>query len=389
MINHMEKEKGKTRYTQYEIRDMNYELRTKKAFTIIELVVAVALLAMVISFTSIIFKVSIESHRQAAANAEIMQKLRAITDQFNRDFQGLRKDAPLMMWFDQEAADQRYDQIMFFADGDFQSIRLYSAGVPSDTGQPLRGNVARIYYGQANVRDKNGNLFFPWGQYMEEKINRVENIRRRILARRRHILTADTGVYGWFDDDFVNEFGATDGDYKRNNYFEHDPCSLAGWRVITEDPNKNDVIIATCFDDVSRPEIDTGDSDTLHMLMSEGVASFAIQWGYGYDCDGDTYEEYLWWPSYDPNGDLSSADSDFGIAAMDANSFGVYFNMPKGVTAAIADWYDSGGAETQSGKTFPANVFFPAALKFTFRLYDSRGIIEGGREFTHIIYLGD
>jgi hypothetical protein len=33
--------------------------------------------------------------------------------------------------------------------------------------------------------------------------------------------------------------------------------------------------------------------------------------------------------------------------------------------------------------------FFPVAVKFTFRLYDSKGVIEGGREFTHIIYLED
>jgi hypothetical protein len=29
------------------------------------------------------------------------------------------------------------------------------------------------------------------------------------------------------------------------------------------------------------------------------------------------------------------------------------------------------------------------ALKFTFTLYDSRGIIPEGRTFTHIVYIGD
>ena len=51
---------------------MNYELRTNKAFTLIELVVAIAILVIVITFAGVIFKVGINSHRTAAANAEII-----------------------------------------------------------------------------------------------------------------------------------------------------------------------------------------------------------------------------------------------------------------------------------------------------------------------------
>ncbi|MBA7661929.1 hypothetical protein ES703_69949 [subsurface metagenome] len=50
----------------------------KRAFTLIELVVAVAILAMVLGFASVIFRVSIEAYRTAGANTEIMQKLRAV-----------------------------------------------------------------------------------------------------------------------------------------------------------------------------------------------------------------------------------------------------------------------------------------------------------------------
>ena len=31
----------------------------------------------------------------------------------------------------------------------------------------------------------------------------------------------------------------------------------------------------------------------------------------------------------------------------------------------------------------------PKALKFTFTLYDSKGILKNGRQFTHIIYIGE
>jgi prepilin-type N-terminal cleavage/methylation domain-containing protein len=74
---------------------MNYKPRTNKAFTLIELVVAIAILVMLISFAGVIFKVSINSHRTAQATAEIMQKLRAITDQLNSDFKDFRKDGYL------------------------------------------------------------------------------------------------------------------------------------------------------------------------------------------------------------------------------------------------------------------------------------------------------
>ena len=33
------------------------------------------------------------------------------------------------------------------------------------------------------------------------------------------------------------------------------------------------------------------------------------------------------------------------------------------------------------------NEIWPKAIKFTFTLYDSKGIIKGGRTFTHIVYL--
>ena len=127
---------------------MNYEIRNNKAFTLIELLVAIGILAIVLSFSSVIFKVSIGAHRTAIANSEIMQKLRAITNQLNTDFDGLRKDGEIfVVWVakpltttDYKDNDldgyERFDRIMFFADGDFQS---YKAPM-------VRGNVARICY---------------------------------------------------------------------------------------------------------------------------------------------------------------------------------------------------------------------------------------------------
>jgi prepilin-type N-terminal cleavage/methylation domain-containing protein len=360
----------------------------RKGFTLIELVVAVALLSMVLSFAGVIFNVSIESHRTASANAEIMRKLRAITDQLNTDFAGIRTDAPLLIWFENESPrdpeddPNRYDQIMFFANGDFQSIQLYtdssSNAVPSADGEwVLKGNIARIHYGQAQA-------IYP-GRIQEDPIDLEDQ--DRMLARRQHILTADPCLIEWPEaSDVAGSFDESTGGIYENERYEHDSLPLVQWKAIQG--GAYDDIVDVCFD--YRPLIDMTDPNTFHKLMCEGVVSFTIQWAY-WDEDDD---RFYWFPSDDPDGDGSDSDSHFRSALM-PNEFGVYFNVLNGseFRSGSEVWYPIGDTDIEydSGESF-GNSFFPKALKFTFRLYDSRGIIERdgekGREFTHIVYLG-
>lgn len=347
----------------------------RKGFTLIELVVAVAIMVMIFSFTGVIFKVSINSHRMAMANAEIMQKFRAITDQLNADFKGLRKDAPLMIWFEKDPNDTtRYDQIMFFADGDFQSMQLYAGGVP------IRGNVARIYYGHAEDFD-----------YANEIIRNAYS-NSELLARRRHILGCQSGdpfpVVNLSDLTTFLDFPVGIGS-KKNDEYEHDNISLVHWKVISKWRNLNDKTALNYFN-AGRPHIDIQGRSRLHMLLSQGVGSFKIQWAYKYSAPLPFPPEYRWWPSVDPNDDLNFVDSDFTVMraaslGLAEEKFGIYFNMPARVSTALF-WYDRGDTYTYASGT-PV-VVFPEALKFTFTLYDSKSIIEGGRTFTHIVYLG-
>ncbi len=351
-------------------RTTNNEQRTYRAFTLIELVVSIALLAIVFLFAGTIFKVSINAYRTAGANAEIMQKLRAITDQLNTDFKGIRTDSPLLIWFKQDTNDpnQRFDQIMFFAGGDFQSTQLYDGPsgfeVPAPTGDPVVGNVARVFYGQAQIIDANGN-----GRYPSDLRDKD-----RLLARRQHILTADEDLEEWPDADMSDFHDVW------NEWYEHDSLSLAHWKTI-DWGNDGDVIVDTCFE--FRPLIDMDDPNTFHKLMCEGVGSFAIQWAY-WDY-GD--ERFYWFPSNDPDGDGHNIDSHFDLMG---DEFGIYFNIPS--STIITGWDPIEDAEYEPGDYFPSN-FYPKALKFTFTLYDSKGIIKkdgrAGRTFTHIVYLGD
>ena len=297
---------------------MDNRRRTNKAFTLIELVVAIAILAMMSGFAGVIFNVSVGSHRAALANADIMQRLRAITDQLDRDFKGIRQDAPMAIQFWRDVDGTRRDSITFFANGDFQSIRQYlydKGGTP--TLRTVSGNVASIYYGRA-YNDPN------------------------ILARKQKILTSDTSmIYSPLLYD-ANEFLID---------------SLAVWRV-----DLNDI---SFVDWVTPPDVDPRFEEDLPLYVTGDVNNFMIQvaeWNLGTGT-------FIWFPD--------NSDSIFENVLVDSDDndrFGFFYNVPGGLT--IADWTD-----------LSAN--WPRAIKFTFMLYDSRGIITEGRTFTHIVYIGD
>jgi len=282
---------------------MNNELNNKKAFTLIELVVAVGILAIVVSFAGTVFKVGINTQRAAAANAEIMRNLRAITAQLKADFAGLRKDGeifvvwsamPTSMLVDSKAyADDhdghvRFDRIMFFANGDFHSYSSYN-------GKIVRGNVARVSYMLAGS-----------GGLKAQQIPR----RKRILARTQHILTADT--------DLADVNPVADWDSWHNRY-EYDKYSLQQWTNIPWDqgqPNKSQML--TVITDVKADTgvadqlhigaiVDTNDSTSIHKLLCQGVGEFMVQ--------GWSDQLQRWVPEVDPDGDGSLIDTDFYLDA--------------------------------------------------------------------------
>ncbi len=344
----------------------------RKAFTIVELLIAMGLFGMLLAASGVIFATAVKAHRTAEATTEISQNLAAITDQLNADFRGLQNDCPIAIWFEMDPCDPcnpdiRHDQILFFANGDFQS---YGYNYP-----PFTGNTARVYYGQANIMDVD---YAGGTRNLEEDYKQVD-----ILARRQHIYSSDPCLGSFpmdasgFNINFIN-----------NDYFEHDSLAFSQWKVITSDPCNNNDIITTCFDNTDgRPGIDLDNAETLHMFMAPGVSHFQIQWAYPWG------GQLHWWPSTDPDSDGDDTDSDF--TTMGADEFGIIFNMPGGVNNVdmsdppdgINDWLDYTLAQTQAG-FFPFG-FFPEALKFTFTLYDSKGVFPKGKTFTHIVYLDD
>jgi prepilin-type N-terminal cleavage/methylation domain-containing protein len=262
----------------------------RKAFTLIELAVAVGILAMVLSFAGVIFKVSINSHRTAIASAEIMQKLRAITEQLDADFRsvvyeyggyiGVNTDT---FNLGGQSVQVNSDCIAFFTSGSFQSTEQYG-------GRTMTGNVACVFYGQPDPSSFGGP---PRPQ-------------QNMLLRRQTILTGDAPAAG-----------SAVGEYYRK--------SLSQWRVVRP--------FAAPDDWVKRPLINPNNlQGYMVMLMAEGVHNFTIEFA-----------------EWGPAGQIKWTRSQQGV--------------PQKITTR--------------------------AFKFTFTLYDSKGVIKNGRTFTHIVYLGD
>ena len=347
---------------------MNYKQHKKTAFTLIELMVAMGILVVILSFAGVIFRVSINSHRTAIANAEIMQKLRAITGQLNADFKGLNKDGEIfVVWKAELLGDttykdndldgyERFDRIMFFADGDFQSYGINPV---------VRGNTARICYILA--RD---NTHRPEGQDRP----------KRMLARTQHILTSDTSLT-----DFLNPGGFSNAQWLEwNNRYEYDKSSLEAWKRIPLVNKKdmlsviNDVRVSdsNVIEDVRGAIVEPSDANSIHMLLCEGVGEFKIQ--------GWSDDQQRWLPEVDPDGDGNLADTHF------------YFNEPNNVPGVLYP-YPPNGMVVINNINYPREqidrIHFNSvpglgrALKFTFTLFDSKGIIREGRTFTHIVYL--
>jgi prepilin-type N-terminal cleavage/methylation domain-containing protein len=348
---------------------MNYELKKIKAFTLIELMVSMGILVVVLLFAGVIFRVSINSHRTAQANAEIMQKLRAITNQLNADFKGLNKDGEIfVIWEARQLQDttykdsdldgyERFDRIMFFADGDFQSY---------GTNPMVRGNTARICYTLARNSE-----------------SRPEQQERpkRVLARTQHILTSDTKLTN-----FLNPGSFSNAQWLEwNNRYEYDKTSIEQWKRIPLE-EKRDMLSVICDvnalnsvinDDIKGAIVEPSDANSIHMLLCEGVGEFKIQGWY------DTQRR--WIPEVDPDGDGNLADSHFYFA--DSNDVpGLLYPYPPygGLSINNTLYSREDGIDKTHFNEIPG---LGRALKFTFTLYDSKGIIKEGRTFTHIVYL--
>ena len=366
-----------------------------KAFTIVELIVAVALLVMLVGLSSVVFSTTVKAHRKAVATIEITRKLNALTTQLDADFRGLRKDGEIfLVWVAQPAIDeagveivpleyQKFDRIVFFADGDFQSMRQHDYGSDTngdgdldvvDGSKTIVGNLARISYMLA--RETNTT-----------PAARITDWKSRILARTQHIVTADAALPVFPNLD-LSDLPSTPWDpavFDDDNFFsyEHQTMSMEDWTYMSTfyytDPTlsapewliKDDILkiltdIAVDSPDYpsdgsnTGPPVELSNPNTYHNLFCEGIRDFGIQiW---------LDDEQRWYPEIDPNRDGDYTDTDY----------------PKSGNIIHPTDVDGILYTGNEGEFFGT---FGHALKFTFTLMDSNGLFPDGKTFTHIVYL--
>jgi prepilin-type N-terminal cleavage/methylation domain-containing protein len=313
------------------VKSVAKKTKKRRAFTLIELVTAVALLVLVLTFSGIIFKVSIESYRTANANTEIMQKLRVVTEQLNADFKGLAKDGYLILdcneirnrseYQNSLLGNFRADRLYYFSTGDFQSW------FKTD----IRSNIARIYFGHDSVSLNNPIvLVSKWS-----------------LARDVALLTPGV-ILPPLDCNNISY-----AQYKAN---------ISGTLV-----NANSLLVNSVSVDMQF------DPNNIRRLMCQNVGEVRIEW-----TDGTKYllpdnSLALAWFSLA----MSRTDGNPPVIRPDPN----YVIVENKDTAVPPRYYWA--------RWTPATPtqLWPKAIKFTFTLYDSKRILREGRPFTHIVYL--
>jgi hypothetical protein len=190
------------------------------------------------------------------------------------------------------------------------------------------------------------------------------------------------------------DFSIYGENYPMRDIFEHDTVSLSQWQAVLREQTNVEDLVEVCMGD-GRSEIGLDDPNTYHLMFSEGVSSFAVQWGYRVTLTGGR-TEWRWFPSENPNKDEDNADSDFLSNGVDSEQFGICFNCedPDSDNPSDGGWSNEvkqgyyGATTTDTvNPGFYGSDFFPQALKFTFRIYDEKGVIEGGRKFSYIVYL--
>jgi type II secretory pathway pseudopilin PulG len=91
---------------------------SKKAFTIVELLVAVGLLVAMMAASVAVFRTAIDAQQKASSTGDYMNAIAAVTNQIREDFSSIDVDAPFAIWFNADGSDRAF----FFASGRFEQL---------------------------------------------------------------------------------------------------------------------------------------------------------------------------------------------------------------------------------------------------------------------------
>jgi hypothetical protein len=245
----------------------------------------------------------------------------------------------------------------------------------------------------------------------------------RTLARSQHIHTSDPDLVDvdfinpllprrtvWIDNSPVVPVGTgIPATFTKlaNNAYEYENLTIDEWLNINW-IEKRDVLtrVSDVFVDGSAEDgglvVDTETKPPVgvHQLLVEGVGSFSVQ--------GWLEPAQRWFPEVDPDGNRNLTDTDFTVNAGNPSLLDTSVAPPRLVypwpwdldpfdpahapaTDTVVDFggWDNYPRHMINRDNFDLIPGLGRALKFTFTLYDSRGIFKDGKKFTHIVYLDD
>jgi len=329
-----------------------------------------------------VFRTVIKAERTARATSEISRKLKGITEQIDADLKSYNDDTPIYMrWSGDDVMDPTgtivvdYDQhregMMFFSAN--RTFTSYKDGVYQ--GNYISSSQARISYGLAT--NKAGQV--PQSQEPSD----------RILARVQHVIldsgppldTSGTAMdvfpdFAPFDaaDFYINErdleydtISPSLWDSVDHRYIEEMMTIITGvqFDYVDDDADDTTVDVGGVLNNSGNPigpEVDLSDPSSLHKLFCDGVSEFRMHFW--------RVSMGRWWPLADPDGNGNITDSDYPF---------VNGNPANGLRPNTNYYFQWPGDGTFLDEF--------KAIKFTFTLYDSYGVFEDGKTFTHIVYL--
>src|SRR5690554_3779631 len=89
-----------------------------RAFTLVEMLVAVGLFAAMLLISTVVFRTAIDAQQKASSAGNYMRDIRVITQRIDDDFSQIDLNAPFALWFERNGSDS----VIFFANGQFEQI---------------------------------------------------------------------------------------------------------------------------------------------------------------------------------------------------------------------------------------------------------------------------
>ncbi len=355
---------------------MNIKLR-KTGVTLVEMVVALAIMLGMLLAASLVFKSSTQAAGKAMARNDMMQQLFVMKRQLDSDFIGFERNSPFAVIFESSVADsnstatfydtdpsvgtdlfERNDRIVFYSNGSFDTW--------GDTIAP--GSIGRIFYGQTS-----DNEALTVGDLSRldtyENFSAAYNVYpRRVLSRRMKVFSVDTSSFNFVSN--INALNAVDSAlYDLNSIFVPQlpqnisvfPAGASDWSdpAVVDfqeyynyffDENQNISFIRR--PNIFNSEVNFGNRAVQRLFMLPDVTNFKIELWFPGARD--------WFPNVNDlsliqtinglNGEVpTDAVSMVNYSNLEEYKFGFYWNAPFDAT------FDQGGT-TKRKNFFTPNI---------------------------------